>query len=301
MSEILTHNRRSEEPFATLSEGYSYRTLARALLEAGIGDEETCRFEAGVLVQHFCGVHRAMLPLRRDEIFRGEVFLAAVKRRLLHEPLQYIVGEWQFCTETYTVTPDCLIPRMDTEILVEAADALLPENGRFIDLCTGSGCIAISLLAARPDASGVAVELYEPTLALARQNAERNGVADRLGFHRADVLNPVFMEDLGTYDLILSNPPYIPSATVDTLSKEVLCEPRVALDGGADGFDFYRVLLSAYPRYLKPGGYMILEIGSDQGDAMKHLAKQHGLFCEIRQDLSALDRIAILSYGRENL
>ena len=275
--------------------GYSYVTLTETLAAAGIGDRETCKYEAAILLEHFCGVNRAMLPLRREEMFHSEELFLAVAKRCEHYPLQYLIGEWQFCTETYTVTSDCLIPRMDTEILVEAADELLPENGRFIDLCTGSGCIAVSLLAARPDASGVAVDLYDRTLALAEHNAERNGVHTRLGFLRADVLTLSFMEELGLFDLILSNPPYIPTEVVDTLSPEVHSEPRAALDGGKDGFDFYRVLIAEYPRYLKAGGRMILEIGYDQGEGITALAEQAGLICTLRKDLGGNDRVAILS------
>lgn len=279
----------------TEERGYSYITLTEALQNAGIGDREACRYEAAILLEHFCSVHRAMLPLRKNEIFRSDELEAAVARRCERYPLQYLVGEWQFCTETYTVNADCLIPRMDTEILVEAADELLPENGRFIDLCTGSGCIAVSLLAARPDARGVAVDLYPNTLALAEHNAERNGVQNRIGFCCADVLDPAFMNELGGFDLILSNPPYIPTAVVDTLSPEVMHEPRAALDGGMDGLDFYRVLISDYPKYLNAGGKMIFEIGYDEGAAVTALACEKGMHCTLRRDLGGNDRVAILS------
>lgn len=278
-----------------LETGYSYVTLTETLMAAGIGDKETCKYEAELLLEHFCGVRRAMLPLRRDEVFLSENLSLAVAKRCEHYPLQYLIGEWQFCTEIYTVTTDCLIPRMDTEILVEAADELLPDHGRFIDLCTGSGCIAVSLLAARPDASGVAVDLYERTLELAEHNAERSGVHTRVGFKQADVLKPTFMNDLGGFDLILSNPPYIPSDVIDTLSPEVLCEPRAALDGGDDGLLFYRVLLSEYPRYLNTDGRMILEIGYDQGEEIKRLAERSGMHCELRKDLGGNDRVAVLT------
>lgn len=276
-------------------QGYSYKSLTETLLRAGIGDKETCRYEAAILLEHFCGVHRAMLPIRREEFFTSDALCSAVSRRCAHYPLQYLIGEWQFCTETYTVTPDCLIPRMDTEILVEAADDLLPLNGRFIDLCTGSGCIAISLLAARKDAHGVAVDLYRNTLEVAKTNAERNGVAARLGFACADVFNSDFMHSLGSFDLILSNPPYIPSAVVDMLSPEVQNEPRVALDGGKDGLDFYRVLISDYPQFLSPEGKLIFEIGYDEGTALTEMAEKAGFFCTVRKDLGGNDRVVILT------
>ena len=274
--------------------GYSYRSLSEKLFVAGIGDLDTCKYEAAILLEKFCAVHPATLPIRRDEIFLSEALEEAVKQRCARYPLQYLVGEWQFCTETYTVTPDCLIPRSDTELLVETAIELLPKNGRIIDLCTGSGCIAISLLSARRDASGVAVDLYPNTLAVAKTNAERNCVTERLAFFQANVLHSEFMEPLGSFDLILSNPPYIPTAVIDGLSEEVLNEPRAALDGGEDGLMFYRVLLSEYPRYLADGGKLILEIGYDQGEALLHLAERYGLCVKIRKDLGGNDRVVVL-------
>ena len=277
------------------TEGLSYLAIAERLYAAGIGDTDTCKYEAAILLEHFCGVHRAMLPLRKTELFSSDELLEAVNQRCDHYPLQYLIGEWQFCTETYTVTPDCLIPRMDSEILVETGDILLPENGRFIDLCTGSGCIAVSLLSARPDAHGVAAELYPNTLSLAEKNAERNGVHDRLVFCLADVLKPDFMEELGEFDLIVSNPPYIPTDVVETLSPEVKHEPHAALDGGDDGLLFYRVFVRDYPKYLKTGGAMAFEIGYDEGDALRTLAEEAGMHCEIRKDLSGNDRVAVLT------
>ncbi len=275
--------------------GYSYASLTEALLAAGIGDRETCKYEAALLLENFAGVRREAMLLCRDEVFSSEGLQNAVNMRCARYPLQYLIGEWPFCNEIYTVTPDCLIPRADTELLVERAIALLPSGGRFIDLCTGSGCIAISLLAARPDATGIAADLYEKTLSVATRNAERNGVSERIRFRKADVLSPGFMKTLGDFDLILSNPPYIATEVIDTLSPEVSHEPRPALDGGGDGLDFYRVLLREYPRYLKRGGKMILEIGYDQRDALSVLARQNRLTTEIERDLGGNDRIAILS------
>ena len=277
------------------TKGYSYRTLTERLLSAGIGDTDTCKYEAAILLEHFCSVRRAMLLACRDEIFSSEALAEAVEKRCAHHPLQYLIGEWQFCNETYTVTPDCLIPRMDTEILVEAAQELLPSNGRFIDLCTGSGCIAISLLSARRDATGIAVDLFPNTLNVAQRNAERNRVSDRLSFLEADVLKSEFMHSLGSFDLILSNPPYIPSAVVDGLSAEVQKEPRAALDGGEDGLVFYRKLISEYLPFLSEGGRMILEIGYDQWDALQGLAKEREIPIELRKDLGGNDRVVILT------
>ena len=279
----------------SLNEGVSILTLTKILESAGIGDSYTCRYEAEILVSHFCGIPYAQIPLCRSVVYTAPALMDAVQRRIARYPLQYIIGEWQFCNETYLVSPDCLIPRADTEILVEAAAELLPQGGRFIDLCTGSGCIAVSLLAARKDASGVAVDLYPNTLSLAVKNAERNDVADRFTGCLQDVLKPDFMEKFGKFDLILSNPPYIPTEVVDTLAPEVGFEPRVALDGGNDGLIFYRSLVSRYPQFLTPSGKLILEIGYDQGDLLRGLAREHHLSCEIRKDFGGCDRVAILA------
>ena len=276
--------------------GYSYLSLADALMHANIGDREACRYEAFLLLRHFEGMKYEELPFRKTEIFCSEALISAVRRRTEGYPLQYIIGEWQFCNETYFVSPDCLIPRADTEILVEAASALLPKDGRFIDLCTGSGCIAVSLLAARCDASAFAVDLYPNTLDVARRNAEGNGVSDRMQLECADVLKPCFMDSFGQFDVILSNPPYISKKDMETLSREVLHEPHAALYGGEDGLVFYRMLISEYPRYLNQGGKMILEIGYDQADAIRALAGEAGLLCEIHRDYGNRDRMAILSF-----
>ena len=265
-------------------------------MEAEIGDRETCKNEAAILLQAFAGIRPEALPLCKDEVFLSDALENAVNMRCTHYPLQYLIGEWQFCTETYTVTPDCLIPRSDTEILVEMASTLLPQGGRFLDLCTGSGCIAISLLSARLDSTGIGVDLYDNTLSLAKHNAKQNGVSERISFVKADVLSSDFMKDLDHFDLIVSNPPYISTQTVDTLSPEVLFEPRAALDGGTDGLDFYRVLIREYPRYLSRDGKMILEIGYDQGEAVSNLALDAKMRCSIKKDLGGNDRMAILSF-----
>ena len=219
----------------------------------------------------------------------------AVARRENHYPLQYLLGTWGFWRQEYEVSPDCLIPRPDTETLVEYAVKHAPHGGRVLDLCTGSGCIAISLLCERPDLTATAVELYENTLAVARRNAARNGVGDdRLTFLQGDVLAGDFLVNLGQFDLILSNPPYTPTATVDTLEAELAYEPHAALDGGRDGLIFYRRILQRdYRTALKSGGRFAFEIGYDQADALRALAEDDT--CEILKDLGGRDRVAVVT------
>lgn len=271
----------------------TYNEICLALAEAGI---ENDRGEAAMLICRFCNINKAELLQRsRDEDYPSEELEDAVIKRCSHYPLQYILGYWEFCHETYRVTKDTLIPRQDTEKLVELAVRFLPEKARFIDLCTGSGCVAISTLAARPDCHAVAVDLFEPTLEIARENAETNGVGERIGFAREDVLCPDFMKELGDFDCILSNPPYIETKQISLLDDELAYEPSAALDGGEDGLCFYRTIIKDYVKYLRAGGMMLLEIGWDQARAVSEIAASVGLRCEVYKDLGGNDRVAYIT------
>lgn len=250
-------------------------------------DIENPRFEAEILC----------------ETFSGDALKAAVARRCTHYPLQYIVGEWDFYRETYEVTPDCLIPRADTETLVEAALRELKGKGdapRILDLCTGSGCVAISVVANRPGCTAVAVDLFEPTLRLAARNAKRNGVEERVRLMQADVLrSPTadFQKKAANgmrFDAILSNPPYIRNDVVPTLQTEVQHEPAAALLGGEDGLDFYRAILDRWQVLLAEDGFFGFEIGYDQGADLLQLAAERGFSCTVLRDLAGQDRVAIL-------
>ncbi len=270
----------------------TYNEICMALANAEI---ENNRGEASMLICHFCGINQAELLMRRDEDFDSEELRLAVEKRLAHYPLQYILGYWEFCRETYRVTEDTLIPRQDTEKLVELAVKHMPANARFIDLCTGSGCVAVSTLAARQDCRAVAVDLFEKTLEVARENAERNGVGDRLGFIARDVLAPEFMEELGKFDCIISNPPYIESRHIELLDEELSFEPEAALDGGDDGLDFYRAIIGSYGKYLCENGTMLLEIGCDQAKAVAAISASNGYRCEVFKDYCGNDRVAYLT------
>lgn len=274
----------------------TYNDIATALANADI---ENNRAEAAMLVCHFCGINKAELLTRRDEEFASPALERAVKQRMSHYPLQYILGYWDFFHETYRVTEDTLIPRQDTEKLVELAVRILPENARFADLCTGSGCVAISTLASRRDCTAVAVDLFPKTLEIARENAESNGVGDRLGFLRADVLDPSFMGSLGEFDAILSNPPYIETEKLSLLDEELSFEPNAALDGGNDGLDFYRVIIREYGKYLNENGIMLLEIGHDQARAVSAIAQSCGYRCEVYKDYGGNDRVAYLTRAKK--
>lgn len=226
--------------------------------------------------------------LLKEKFTSNDEYRHALSRLDAHEPLAYILGEWYFYGETYKVTPDCLIPRPETEHLVEELIHRLPKNAIFADLCTGSGCISISVLAHRPDLSVVAVDISENALTIAMENAVLNGVSDRITFVTADVLSGNALGDTH-FDAIVSNPPYIRTDVISGLSQEVRCEPVIALDGGADGLNFYRIIFNAYVKNVKHGGFIVCEIGYDQGDI---LGKMFG--CRISKDYSGNDRIARL-------
>ena len=275
----------------------TYNEICIALADAGI---ENDRGEAAMLICHFCGINKAELLGRREESFEDPQLDAAIIKRCSHYPLQYILGYWDFCHETYRVTEDTLIPRQDTEKLVELAVRMLPDRARILDLCTGSGCVAISTLASRPDCHAVAVDLYDGALEIAGENAETNGVGDRIGFLKADVLKPDFMEPLGDFDAILSNPPYIETNQIPLLDEEVSFEPETALDGGSDGLDFYRVIIGDYGKYLRAGGFMLLEIGCDQGKSVASIAQEAGFRCEVYKDYGGNDRVAYLTRPTES-
>ena len=241
------------------------------------------------------GVENAMQEARMlCEALSGEALERAVERRCAGYPLQYLLGEWDFYRQTYEVNEHCLIPRSDTEILVEQAVRLLPRGAKFLDLCTGSGCIVVSTLCERQDTAAVALDLFEPTLALAARNAQRNGVAARVTLHRADVLAPPPAAIGKGFDAILSNPPYIRNDVVPTLQREVSHEPAAALCGGADGLDFYRAILQNWQALLAPEGFFLLEIGYDQAEAVTALGEACGFCATVYRDYGGNDRVVLL-------
>lgn len=226
-----------------------------------------------------------------NEYFKDEESRETAKKRLSNrEPLAYIIGEWGFYDQIYKVSPDCLIPRPDTEHLVDELIKRLPKGGLFLDLCTGSGCIAISSLVHRKDASAVAVDISSSALEIAKENAGRYNVSDRLSFICSDVNELEFSADT-KFDIIVSNPPYIETDVIETLEPELFFEPHIALDGGADGLDFYRLIVGKYNKYLKPHGTMIFEIGWNQADALRNLGAK-----QIIKDYGGNDRVAVIPF-----
>ena len=269
----------------------NYGQICRALQKAGIANAD---HEARMLLEHFCGVTFSQLPFRKQEDFASEELESAVRRRAAHEPLQYLLGEWEFFGLPFAVSPDCLIPRPDTEILVECAIACMSVGAHFADFCTGSGCIACAVLANRADARATLVDAFAPTLEMARKNCEKNGVASRAELLLCDLLQPLEGVFAQKFDCILSNPPYIPTAVVKGLAPELAHEPQAALDGGEDGMIFYKHFLSESAHVLADGGFWLFEIGYDQEDAIKRLAAALGFSCRVERDLSGNPRIALI-------
>jgi release factor glutamine methyltransferase len=230
------------------------------------------RLEAQVLLAYVLGCSRMQLytgfdkPLGEDELAR---YRALIKRRLAGESVSYLVGETEFWGLPFHVDESVLVPRPDTETVIEVVRKVRPDRAllcRILDLCTGSGVIAVSLGKEYPAARVVATEISPPAAAIARKNAARNGVADRVEVREGDLFAPTAGEQ---FDVITANPPYIASAILPTLSAEVRREPAIALDGGSDGLAFYDRICAQASAHLLPGGALIVEHGYDQADAVR--------------------------------
>ena len=305
---------------------------------------EDAALDARLLLEHFCGIDTNRLlaepgmPVSDD---LRNAFLKGIERRAAREPLAYIVGEQSFMGLPFIVSEDVLIPEQDTENLVEEALRLIDDGSRILDLCTGSGCILLSLLHYTNGCIGVGTDLSEKALEIARRNASAHGLSDQTVWLQGDLfdaLDPLNkknnddkdnkrenykiednkreesrddqaeksteseksesgfpgMSYTSGYDMIISNPPYIPTSVIDTLQPEVRCaQPRMALDGGGDGLDFYRRIISEAPAHLVVGGRLLLEIGYDQAEAVSDLLREAGYYgIEILKDYGGNDRIA---------
>lgn len=262
----------------------NYKQICNRLFDAGI---ENYRYEASLLLEELCGFFS-----EDAEYFSDELALA-VEKRCQRYPLQYIIGKWWLANCEFFVDESCLVPRPDTETVVELAAKLLPNNALFADLCTGSGCIAISVLDLRADTRADAFELYPKTLEMAKKNAQHNRVSERFTPLLSDVLKE---NALGNkkYAAIISNPPYIRTEVIETLETEAKTEPRAALDGGEDGLIFYRAIVKNFAKNLEEGGFFLFEIGFDQADDLRKIADGNNFDCEIFKDLGGCDRAALL-------
>lgn len=258
---------------------------------------ERARRDAEMLLLHLLGRNRAWLMAHADETFGGCTAIgygALLDRRAKGEPIQYITGETEFYGLPFRVTPDVLIPRPETEHLVEKALELAGAwaEPRIVDVGTGSGAIAVSLASQLPRAAVTAIDLSAGALRVAQENAERNGVAGRIRFCAGDLLGPVADE---RFELVVSNPPYVPETDRDTLAVEVrVHEPELALFAGGDGLDVYRRLIPAAYAGLVPGGVVLLEIGQGQFDQVSSLLAEAGFGqIEFIRDLQGIQRVAL--------
>ena len=215
----------------------------------------------------------------------------AVHRRARRYPLQYLIGKTDFYRESYLVCEDCLIPRSDTEILVDYAVGHLPSGSLFVDLCTGSGCVALSTLNNTENTRAIAVDLSQSALCVAKRNAERLGLSERIEFLLADATSEAVG---GEIFALLSNPPYVTEAAYEALEPEIYSEPKMALVAEEEGLLFYKRLVPLYKDRIASDGFMAFEIGYDQADALRAIADGHGLNCEIIKDYSGNDRVAVL-------
>lgn len=256
------------------------------------------RLDAEVLLSRILGQDRLHLyvhfdqPLEQKEL---QAFRESVKQRALRVPVAYITGSKEFMGLEFSVTPAVLIPRPDTEILVEGALDLLRGSAcpQLLDIGTGSGAIIVSMLDRLPDARGTAVDISAEALAVAKTNAEHHAVAGRLVLRQGDLFAPVGNEQ---YDAILSNPPYIPDREIAGLEPEVRHEPQAALAGGADGLDYYRRILHDGPQHLKTGGFIAVEVGINQAQPVAAMADGTGMLRthSVLKDYAGKERVVVL-------
>ena len=288
-----------------MAEGASYDALLRdtavALTAAGI---DNVRFEARLLLSHATGLTIEQLISRGPDAApaaAAATLRELTARRVRREPMAYILGEREFWGLPFKVSPAVLVPRPDSETVIETVLDLLPDRSgklRILDLGLGSGCLLLTLLREYPQATGVGIDASEAALAIAQANAEALGVASRARLAAGDWRQTGWTDRLvdlaeGPFDLLVSNPPYIESTAVDGLMPEVAAhEPRLALDGGADGLAAYRIIVAASPALVVPGGWAIVEVGEGQAPAIASLFAAAGLAPRpSRRDLGGIERV----------
>ena len=264
-----------------------YRMGKDRLTEAKVPEPE---LDARLLLEEVCGTDRNDLLVHGDKEVPPEQcdrYVEYIQRRQKREPLQQITGYQEFMGLRFKVTPDVLIPRQDTEILVEEVMRYVHDGMHILDMCTGSGCILLSLLKYSNDCEGTGCDISEPALKVAEENAKE------LSLNASFVQSNLFENISGKYEFIVSNPPYIPTGVIPTLMEEVRDhEPVSALDGREDGLYFYREIVEKAGEYLYPGGMLFFEIGYDQAEKVSSLMRQAG-YQEVTvcKDLAGLDRV----------
>ncbi|MBI3001848.1 MAG: peptide chain release factor N(5)-glutamine methyltransferase [Deltaproteobacteria bacterium] len=283
---------------------------------AGLG-VPGARLDVEVLLCRVLGCGREKLYVAFESILGAgamKQFHSLLRRRAQREPISYITGHREFWSLDFDVTPQVLVPRPETELLVEVTLGILAKKGspaRILEIGTGSGAISVSLATERTDAEIWATDLSGSALEVARINARRHKVEKQIHFLQGDLFAPLGKRGFGFFGLVVSNPPYVPSAEIERLAREIHhWEPRLALDGGADGLDCYRRILGEAHRYLTEPGFLVLEIGAESGAQVSPLVEATGRFRApaIHRDYCGRERVVVAQkapfdamYGRRNL
>jgi release factor glutamine methyltransferase len=274
--------------------------LREAVMELQAAHVETSSLDARMLLEHATGLSREQLLFRMDDLLSADQlshYRLLVDRRVARQPMAQILGKREFFGLTFNVTSSVLDPRPDSETLIEAVVKRVRDRKaplRILDLGTGTGCLLLTLLYEFPNATGVAVDISSEALAVAKQNAVLLGLQSRAEF----VSSHWCMQVDGTFDIIISNPPYIPTRDITELAPEVANhEPKLALDGGADGLSCYRVIVASLPSYLGNNGIAVLELGMGQQAAVEALAAEHNLtVAGVAHDLQGIARALVLTH-----
>ncbi len=268
----------------------SYNNCKKELSKAGIEDYV---FESKQIIKHITGYSNAQILQKYTEKlteFQENNLTVIIKQRLIRYPLQYILGRWNFFGREFFVGPGVLIPRSDTETLMDVCIENIKDKGevKVLDLCAGSGCIGITVKGECPESKVTLVEKYDEALAYAEKNAKHNGID--VNIVKGDVLEGVCSDE--KYDLVVSNPPYITDEDMKKLQPEVQFEPKTALEGGEDGLLFYRAITEKYKNSLKENGMLAFEVGINQSESVKEILKANG-FKNIssRKDLNEIERV----------
>ncbi len=268
----------------------AYNDCKKQLVAAGIEDSV---FEAKQIIKHITGYTSTQILMNYTKPlteFQQSLLTVIIKQRLIHYPLQYIIGKWSFFGRDFFVGPGVLIPRSDTETLMDVCLEHIKklEAPRVLDLCAGTGCIGITIAGECPKAQVTLVEKYDEALAYTNKNAE--SLEMDVNIIKGDVLCGEGAE--GEYDLIASNPPYITDEDMKTLQTEVTYEPETALAGGSDGLNFYRAIIEKYTPHLKSGGVMAFEVGIGEADAVARLMKDADFSSvSTRKDMNGIERV----------
>lgn len=284
--------------------GTLYQDTRRALLETESAQDAGVL--ARMLICHVTGKDQAQFLAERDLYAPEDVVKgvhAGLERLLKGEPIAYILGQWEFYGLPLRITPDVLIPRDDTCAVAELAirQALfLDQNPRILDLCCGSGCIGLAIAKRVKDARVTLADLSQNALTIARENTAMHKMGGRVRCVRVDAMQPA-STFLGKFDLIVSNPPYVTAEEMKELPVSVRdYEPHMALYGGEDGLDFYRAIAGNFTRALRPGGYLCLEFGMGQGDAVCRILQEHDYtILERTKDFNDRERAVLARYGRK--